>query len=337
MPESDSHPRVRAHRNGPPPISSAEALRHRADEIAQARGLVHAEAPDQLDSAAAEQVIHELRVHQIELELQNEELRRTQESLERSRARYFDLYDLAPVGYFTLREDGVILEVNLTGARLLDVTRAALVEQPLTLFILPEDQDTFYFAFRQLVNAGNEQAFELRMAKSDGRPFWVWIEGAPALDDDGTTVLRMMMTDITFRKMSEQASRAADALRASWTYYRQIAESLPQLVWTSGADGAWDYLGPQWMQYTGFPAEEQLVLGWSRQLHPDDRAAAIIDWNRAVSAGTVFDAEFRIRRWDGSYRRFKWRAVPLRNDAGAIVRWFGANTDLDGPPTAETE
>ncbi len=332
MDDFDEHPRVQAHPNGPPPISSVEALRRRADEIVRGRGLEQAPARDALASAAAEQVIHELRVHQIELELQNEELRRTQESLERARAKYFDLYELAPVGYFTLREDGAILEVNLTGARLLDVTRAALVEQPLTLFILPEDQDTFYLAFKKLVSTGVEQAFELRMAKSDGRPFWVWIEGASALDDDGNTVLRLMMTDITFRKMSEQALRAADGLRASWTYYRQIAESLPQLVWTSGADGAWDYLGPQWMKYTGFPAEEQLVLGWSRQLHPDDRAAAIIEWNRVVSAGMEFAAEYRIRRWDGTYRRFKWRAVPLRDESGAIVRWFGANTDLDAPP-----
>ncbi|MEP6474261.1 MAG: PAS domain-containing protein, partial [Gemmatimonadota bacterium] len=230
--------------------------------------------------------------------------------------------------YFTVSEEGTILEVNLTGSRLLDVGRAALVGRPLNLFILPEDQDSFYLATRQLVNTEREQAFELRMSRRDGQPFWVWIEATAAQDDDGAPVLRMVLTDITARKLTEQALRTADALRDSWIYYRQMIESLPQLVWTSGPDGGWDYLGPQWLRYTGFPAEVQLGLGWARQLHPDDRAAAIISWNRAVAAGTAFDGVYRIRRHDGAFHRFQWRAVPLRGDTGAITRWLGSNTDL---------
>jgi PAS domain S-box-containing protein len=322
MPPSSSDPQP----NGPPATSSAEALRYRADEIAQAR---QEEPLDALLPEDTRRLIHELRVHQIELELQNEELRRTQESLEVSRSRYFDLYDLAPVSYLTLSEEGTILEVNLTGSRLLDVARDALVGRPLNLFILPEDQDAFYLATRQLVNTEREQTLELRMTRRDGHPFWAWIEATSAFDDDGAAVLRMVLTDITARKQSEQALRAADALRESWAYYRQMIESLPQLVWTSAPDGAWDYLGPQWQRYTGFPVQAQLGLGWGRQLHPDDRAAAIIAWNAAVAAGTVFDGEFRIRRHDGVYHRFKWRAVPLRGEAGVITRWLGSNTDLE--------
>lgn len=310
----------------PATISSQEALRHRADEILQA---LKPEPLGELSPMDARRVIHELRVHQIELELQNEELRRTQESLEASRSRYFDLYDLAPVSYFTVSEEGTILEVNLTGSRLLDVARTALVGRPLNLFILPEDQDSFYLATRQLVNTDREQALELRMNRSDGQPFWVWIEMTSAQDDDANAVLRMVLTDITARKETEQALRTAEALRDSWTYYHQMIESLPQLVWTSGADGEWDYLGPQWLKFTGFPAEVQKGLGWTRQLHPDDRDAAIIDWNRAVAAGTAFAGEYRIRRHDGAFHRFTWRAVPLRGDSGAITRWLGSNTDLE--------
>lgn len=328
-------PRVGSRPSGPTPRSSAEALRLRALEIAEARDAEAPMAMEALSPLEAREVIHELQVHQIELELQNDELRRAQESLEAARARYFDLYDLAPVGYFTLRTDGVILEVNLTGARQLDVARAALIERPLSVFILPEDQDRYYIACRKLVNEGGDYAFELRMAKRDGRPFWVWIEATVATDDDGTLVLRMVMTDITARKMAEQALRAADSLRESWVYYRQIAESLPQLVWASGTEGAWDYLGPQWLKFTGFPEAEQLGLGWLRQVHPDDRAAASIGWDQAVATGAVFNAEIRIRRHDGIFHRFKWRAVPLRGDAGVITRWFGTNTDLEEPSPAE--
>lgn len=329
MADPGERPRGGPPPEGPTPRSTAEALRRRAAEIARAREAELPTAAETLSPEEAREVIHELQVYQIELELQNDELRRAQESLEAARARYFDLYDLAPVGYFTLSTEGGIREVNLTGARLLDVARAALIGRPLSVFILPEDQDSYYFACRKLVSTGGDHAFELRMAKQDGRPFWVWIEATVAHDDDGSPVLRMVMTDITARKMTEQALRAADSLRESWLYYRQIAESLPQLVWASGVEGAWDYLGPQWRKFTGFPEQEQLGLGWLRQVHPDDRAAASIGWDQAVATGAVFNAELRLRRHDGVYHRFQWRAVPLRAETGAITRWFGANTDLE--------
>jgi PAS domain S-box-containing protein len=320
---------TRGGKNGAGTASSAEALRHRADEIARAE-TPDAEVPtESLSPAEAQKVIHNLRVHQIELELQNDELRRAQESLESARSRYFDLYDLAPVSYFTISKEGVILEANLAGARLFDVDRTALINRPLNLFILREDQDIFYHACRQLDLLGHAQAFELRVANKEGRQFWVWIEAVVAHDDDGAAVWRMVMTDITYRKSMEQALRAADMLRESWMYYRVLAESLPQLVWTSDANGGWDYVGPQWARYTGFPAEEQLALGWLRQVHPDDRAGATAAWNLAIAEGTPFDRDFRIRRADGMYRRFKSRAAPLRGDDGGVERWFGTSTELE--------
>jgi PAS domain S-box-containing protein len=316
-------------------MSSAQALRRRADEIVRAEPASADVPPESLSPAQAQKVIHDLRVHQIELELQNDELRRTQESLEHARSKYFDLYDRAPVSYFTVSKEGVILETNLAGARLFNVDRAALIKRPLNAFIFREDQDIFYHACKQLDLLGHAQAFELRVANKEGMPFWVWIEAAVAHDDEGGLVWRMVMTDITYRKTIEQALRAADTLREIWTYYRLLAESLPQLVWTSGGDGLWDYVGPQWAKYTGFPADEQIALGWLRQVHPDDRGAVTVRWNVAVASGTIFDEEFRIRRSDGIYRRFKSRAAPLRDNDGVIRKWFGTSTDLEGPAEDE--
>src|SRR6185312_2390183 len=329
MKDSTDGPEGKGRAQGARTASSAHALRMRADEIARDMRPDIEPQPGPLSPSAAQTVIHDLRVHQIELELQNDELRRAQDSLEGARARYFDLYDLAPVSYFTVSKNGLILEANLAGARLFDVDRTALISRPLSLFILPEDQDILYHATRQLDLLGHAQAFELRVASKEGRQFWVWVEAAVAHDDDGVAVWRIVMTDITYRKAMEQALRAADTLRESWMYYRILAESLPQLVWTSDANGAWDYVGPQWANYTGFPATEQMALGWLRQVHPDDRARTTAAWNAAIGAGTVFDADFRIRRADGIYRRFKSRAAPLRGDAGVIDRWFGTSTELE--------
>ena len=117
----------------------AESQRDASPEVLSERSL----DIDKLSSEEVEHLIHELQVHQIELEMQNEELRRTQQQLEASRDRYADLYDFAPVGYFTLSETSLILEVNLTAAAMLGVERSQLIQQPLTRFIVREDQDIF--------------------------------------------------------------------------------------------------------------------------------------------------------------------------------------------------
>ena len=128
----------------------AAELRWRAEEIAREKA---AQPPENLEALSPEETrrtLHELRVHQIELEMQNEELRRAQAELDAARARYFDLYDLAPVGYCTVSEKGLILEANLTAATLLGVARGALVKQPFSRFILKEDQDIYYLHRKQL-------------------------------------------------------------------------------------------------------------------------------------------------------------------------------------------
>jgi PAS domain S-box-containing protein len=181
-------------------------LRQRAEAILQ-------QEPREVSEIPAEDIqrlIHELQVHQIELEMQNEELRRAQEALEASRARYFDLYDLAPVGYLTVGEQGLILEANLTAATLLGVARGALVKQPLTRFILPEDQDIYYRHRQQLFETGAPQVCEMRMLRADKSPFWARLEATQAQDAArGAPVCRVTMSDITERIQAEARERLA--------------------------------------------------------------------------------------------------------------------------------
>lgn len=159
---------------------------------------------------ATQQLVHELRVHQIQLEMQNEELRRTQEVLDIERARYFDLYDLAPVGYVTLSETGVIEEVNLAATTLLNVHRDYLGSQLLTDFILPEDQDVFYHCRQQLWSTGEPQACEVRLRRQDKTPCWIHLETRLVPAGEGETPQwRTILSDITQRKQDEQQLQAA--------------------------------------------------------------------------------------------------------------------------------
>ncbi|MBN2564843.1 MAG: PAS domain S-box protein [Candidatus Eisenbacteria bacterium] len=156
-----------------------------------------------LSPEQARQVLHELQVHQIELEMQNEELRETQAKLEASRARYFDLYDMAPVGYLTVSEQSLILEANLTAAKLLGVARGALVKRPLSQFILSEDQDIYYRHRKTLFETGVPRVCEVRLVKEDGAQFWGRLEATVAQDADGAPVCRVVVSDVSERKRAE--------------------------------------------------------------------------------------------------------------------------------------
>ena len=177
-------------------------LRRLAEEKARA---IQARLPETLSAEEAGRLIHELQVHQIELELQNEELRRAQGELEASRARYFDLYDLAPVGYFSLSEQGLILEANLTGAGLLSLARRDLTDQPLSHYILPEDQDIYYRHRRQLLETDTPRECEIRMLRTDAAPFWARLESTVVRDgESGDCVCRVVVSDIDARKQAEE-------------------------------------------------------------------------------------------------------------------------------------
>ena len=182
----------------------AAELRRQAEEITRGNEALSHENIEALTPEEIRRILHELRVHQIELEMQNEELRRAQVEQDAVRARYFDLYDLAPVGYFTLSEKGMILEANLTAATLLGVVRSVLAKRPLSNFIPPGDQDILYQHHKLLFETGIPQSHEIRMLRQDEKTFWVRIESTVSLDEDGASVSRTVISDITDRKRAEE-------------------------------------------------------------------------------------------------------------------------------------
>ena len=224
----------------------AGALRQQAEQRLREQQRL---AQPPLDLSDTRALVHELQVHQIELEMQNEELRRAQVELVAAQARYFDLYDLAPVGYVTVSEEGLILEANLNAAALLSVPRSALVQQPFAGFIFKEDQTIYYWHRQQLWAADSPQTCELRMVQLGGTIIWARLESASTPDAAGAPVSRVVLSDITERK------RAEAALSAGEERYRLLAETMLQGVVHQSADGAIIAMNP---------AAER-ILGWSRE------------------------------------------------------------------------
>jgi two-component system cell cycle sensor histidine kinase/response regulator CckA len=159
-----------------------------------------------------QEMIHELQVHQIELEMQNEELRRTQIELEDSRNKYFDLYDLAPIGYLTVNEEGLIQEVNLTAADLLGVERRYLIKRAFSQFIALDFQDVFYLHRKRVFETRTRQSCELKLLKRGGTSFHVQVESVASQDAEGRlNQLRTSISDITELKQGEEERKQLEA------------------------------------------------------------------------------------------------------------------------------
>jgi len=177
-----------------------DSLRKQAEKVLSSK---HKEREE--DSRPVDKLMHELQVHQIELEMQNDELRQIQARLEEISAKYFDLYQSAPAGYFIFDEKWTILESNLTGSRILGTTQLQIVNKSLHDFINPGFQDTFYLYRRKVLQSGSPENCELKLINNA----WVSIESIAVLDEQGheTGTIRAVLTDISERKRMEEALR----------------------------------------------------------------------------------------------------------------------------------
>lgn len=182
-------------------------LRRRARMLLNLRGETTEEDMSWRD---VRELVHELDTYQIELELQNEELRKTTGELEKARKKYSDLYDFAPVGYLTLSLKGLILEANLTAAGMLGRVRADMFGQPFSAYVVPADQDSYYRCRRRLEASGGSQSCEVHLRKKDGKVFPATLDFviSPELDLENDQ-FRISVTDISrLKEMEEELFQA---------------------------------------------------------------------------------------------------------------------------------
>ena len=143
--------------------------------------------------------------------------------------------------------------------------------------------------------------------------------------------LAVTFRDVTAQRQSEQALRTGEAR------VRALLDSLPQLIWSTRGDGYCDYLSPQWVEFTGIPAERQFDTGWQDSIHPEDRDAIAQAWVQAVNGGLPYDVEYRLRRHDGVWRWMGARASAVRGEDGRVTRWFGTSSDITEVVQARAE
>lgn len=200
-------------------------------------------------------------------------------------------------------------------------------------YFFPEDQQfiTEEFFPRVLLEGHGDVEIRLRHFQT-GEPIWMFYYLFHVRDASGKVIgWATVSRDITERKKAEEA------LRESEQEFRSLAESMPQIVWATRADGWNIYFNQQWVDYTGLTLEESYGHGWNKPFHPDDQQRAWDAWNNAVNNNGIYSIEVRLRRYDGVYRWWLVRGVPLINDNGNILKWFGTCTDIEEIKTAEIE
>jgi PAS domain S-box-containing protein len=301
-------------------------LRVRAEQLLAAGGL----GLQQLPPDDVLLLVHELKVYQIELEMQNEELLRAQETITETGNRYADLYDFAPVGYVTLDPQGLINEINLTGARLLGAPRDTLLHKPFILFVTPGDRQAFHAYLRRLPAGAAPQSSELEINPQQGPPYTISLESLAMVEAGGKVIqYRMAITDITRRRKAE------DDLRHSEEKFRLLFDKAPLGYQSLDENGIIREVNQVWLDLLGYSRQEMIGRWFGDFLPPDyferfpERFACL------KGNGDVCNLEFEMVRKDGAQITVSFYARVSVDDQGRFVRTHCMFQDMTARKRAE--
>jgi PAS domain S-box-containing protein len=255
----------------------------------------------------------------------------TERKREESARRYIEeshrlMVETASDTIVGMDETGTILFANPATMTIFGYDPTELIGKPLTLLMPEFMRDLHETGFRRYMATGqrhlNWQGTELTALRKNGEEFPVEVSFGE-LTRDGHKTFTGFIREISKRKQAEEK------LRASERALRELTETIPQMLWSAEPDGAIDYCNQRTLDYTGLSAEQVRGAGWMRTVHRDDIDAMSRAWTAAVSSGEPFQQEFRsMRAEDHTYRWCISRALPLRNQSGGIIKWFGTVVDL---------
>lgn len=275
---------------------------------------------EQKSIRSLEETIHELEIHQIELQMQNDELRRAQSTLEASRERYVDFYDFAPVGYVTLRSDGTLDEINLTGAVMLGEERNNLLHKNFADYIAPENRDIWKQHLASVVQNDSKFICELAILRKNGMQMHVQLDSL-RLQKKDSTVLRIAMTDITER------IRAEEAIREQEEFFRMITENIEDFIAVLDLEGRRLYNSPSYAKL--FKSIDHMIGTDSfSDVHPDDRERVKQVFKETVRSGTGLTIEYRFMTEDGKVRHMESHGTIIHDKLAGASRVLVISHDI---------
>lgn len=221
-------------------------------------------------------------------------------------------------------------------ARLFGVTPgAAAMGLPIGDFLTsihPEDRDRVAAEIGEAMKSTGPVRFEYRLLKPDGEVRWAVASGRVIAGADGQPLrLPGIVVDITDER------RIAEQLAESELRFRTLADTMPQMVWSTLPDGYHDYFNARWYEFTGVPEGSTDGEGWNGLFHPEDQEHAWQVWRHSLATGDPYSIEYRLRHRSGDYRWVLGQALPIRDAAGRIVRWIGTCTDIHEAKLAAEE
>ena len=260
------------------------------------------------------------------------EIKRSEAALRESEDHLRLIVDTIPGLVCTLKANWEVERVNQPTRDYFGMSLEDLKDWAFIGLVHPDDLDRVIARCRLSTETGEPYEIEHRCRRSDGVFRWFQVRAMPFRDELGQIVRwYLLLTDIEDRK------RAEEAVLASEENLRLIINTMPVLAWSGRPDGGVDFFNQRWLDYTGLTSTEARDWGWAQSFHPDDMGRVTVYWQSMMSTGESGEIEARLRRHDGSYRWFFIRADPLRDDSGAIIRWYGTNTDIEDRKRTEEE
>jgi hypothetical protein len=258
--------------------------------------------------------------------------RRAEDELKRSVARHRVVVETASDAVVSIDEGGAIILANPATKRIFGFNSEELIGKPLTVLMPGAMRQLHEAGFKRYLKTSarqlNWQGTELTALRANGEEFPVEVSFGE-MTADRRKVFTGFIRDISEKK------RAEEAILASERNLSLIINTMPVLAWSALPDGTVEFFNQRWLDYTGLSTGQAQGWGWAGALHHDDLGPMTEYWHSMIAAGGPGEIEARFRRFDGAYRWFLFRADPLRDEAGAIVKWYGTNTDIDDRKRAE--